>query len=459
MALALAAAALGSSGPVAEADQGDARPVLSATLYRSDGSVSTPPPVTVGALANCQSYGNGPTPELYDRTRDLGTQGLGSKGAWSLAQVLACGLTPGVPAASITSITVHDLHEAPQTNPLSRLGPADLDDTQSNFADGARPLVTYDGSVISYYRPWRGADDQNAVDKVEEPGSSPIAVDVYEGPAINLTVAASATTVPAGTTVNFAADLHGSASGQAHYAWDFDGGAADATSASASPAEVFPSAGSYNVTLQVHDGRGGGGVAAVLITVTGPGPTTPPAANAPATGPAQSSGLNPGGIAGKQVPKQSVTAKRPGARPTGKAATPPVTAPNAVPTPTVPTTTAQPAIPPVAPAARALSPASPAVPPPAPVTAPPHRAGVSTGRSRLVDGLLISALAPRPIDSSPLVSTVAPVRDTAPAARRPVHASIATGLATAFAIFLLLSLGAGHQLRWRRQPHIVLAGS
>jgi hypothetical protein len=455
---ALAVAALGSPGAVAAADLGDARPILGATIYKSDGTVSTPPPVTLGALANCRSYGSGPTPELYGQNgKDLGTQGLGSKGAWTLAEVLACGLNPGLATAAITGVVVHDLHGSPQANPGSRLTAADL--SSPSPGDGARPLVTYDGSVVTYYRPWRGGADQNAGDKVEQPGAAPVAVDVFEGPAIDLTITASATTVPAGTAVDFGVDLHAGASGTPAYAWDFDGGATDAASASAAPHEVFPSAGTYNVSVQVHDGRGGGGVAQALITVTGPASTTPPAANAPATGPAQSSGPTPGGIAGKQVPKQSPTVKHPGAPPASQAAKPSARARKVVPARTVPRTPAQQSTLPVAAAARALSPASPTVPSQPAVKGPPRRAGGSIGRSRIVDGLLNSTLAARPIESSPLVSTVAPVRDTAPAVRRPLHASIATGLAAAFAIVLLLSLGAGHQLRWRRHPHVLFAGS
>ena len=296
---------------MAAADQGDARPVLIATIYKTDGTVSTPPPVTTGALTTCRSYGSGPTPELYGAGgKDLGTQALGSKGAWTLAEVLACGLNPGLASAAVTSVTVRDLHGSPEVTPGSRLATADL--VSPSPGDGARPVITYDGSVVTYYRPWRGGSDQNAGDKVEQPGSAPIAVDVFEGPAIDVTVTASATTVPAASAVDFGVDLHGTASGTPGYTWDFDGGATDATSTSATPHEVFPSAGTYNVSVQVHDGRGGGGVARVSITVTGPASTTPPAANAPATGPAQSSGPTPGGIAGKQVPKQSATAKHPG---------------------------------------------------------------------------------------------------------------------------------------------------
>lgn len=447
---ALTAGAVGSSPAVAADD----RPALSATIHSSGGGVQTEV-ATLGALAanSCPLY-SGATPALHSPQGAELSPALSATQTWSIATVLQCGLVPGVAPGAVTRLTVTALH-GPELGTLSQLTPVDLTGA-GDFADSAQPLITYDGSNILYYRPWRGGADHNAGDEVIQPGQAPIAVDVYEGPPLAVTAQASSTTVTAGATIHFSAAVNDAAGGTPppastlSYAWDFDGGATSPTSSAAAPDETFPNAGTYSVTLSVTDTAGGGGADTTLITVNpaGNAQTTPPAANAPPTGPANSNGINPGGIAGKRTPSPGGATKAPaaelshgtkstaGSRPARTIhAANPVTP---VPASTRPTTV---------PAAAKSGPRAGT-----PVKGPAKAPAGAGAQGKLIDGRVISDVAPLALDASPLVSVVVASPATAPQVRRPAGASILRAAAAALAVVVLLLLGAAHQLRWLRDP-------
>jgi hypothetical protein len=74
-------------------------------------------------------------------------------------------------------------------------------------------------------------------------------------------------------------------------------------------------------------------------------------------------------------------------------------------------------------------------------------------------GRLVSDVTPLPPGESPLVHAVAGPLATAPAVRRAISASPLPVLAAGLTIFVLLSLGAGRELRWRRDWRAVRLGS
>ena len=110
---------------------------------------------------------------------------------------------------------------------------------------------------IQYDRPWRGGNDNNFNDQVTQTSGSPLAIEVFEGPLLTVTPTASATTVPAGSTVSFSATYEPSNVSGVTYNWSFDGGAANSTASA--PTVTFNTGGTYKVTVQVSDDEGGGG--------------------------------------------------------------------------------------------------------------------------------------------------------------------------------------------------------
>lgn len=449
------------------------RPAVVATLHEPGGVVTTPPAVTIEALeANaCTTY-SGQVPQLYGPHGAVSAQPPGPN-TWSLAEVLECGLVPGVAPGAVTELSVRKLNGATETGAASTLLGTELTSTK-DFVDGALPLITYDGSNVIYYRPWRGGGDQNAGDKVEQPNPSPLAIDVFEGAPLTVVAQASSATVTAGVVVGFSATVSDASGGGSpspstlSYAWDFDGGAGETTSASATPSETFATAGTYNVTVQVTDIAGGGGADTATITVN-PAANTPPSqtppAKAPPTGPAQGGGPSPGGAPGKQTTSHgATTTKHPTAKVTHHTTTTPATVTpkaashQAPPQTNPPTTPASPSA-----AATGTTAAPPAVHPTAevstPVKGPPKGAAAAPAGAGVIDGQLISDVAPLPVESSPLVSVVVASPATAPEVRRPARASILPVLAAALTIALLLGLGAGHQLGWRRRAVTALPGN
>jgi PKD domain len=83
------------------------------------------------------------------------------------------------------------------------------------------------------------------------------------------------------------------------------------------------------------------------------------------------------------------------------------------------------------------------------VKGPPTPVVGTTSKAPLVTGRLIGSVVLLPAGASPLVHGLGgPAASPAPV-RRGVVASVAPGLAGALAVILLLSLGAGRELRWR----------
>ena len=83
-------------------------------------------------------------------------------------------------------------------------------------------MVQADGSVNQYDRPWRGSPngqpDDDFLDEVQESQDGqplPVTIEVFEGPPLTVTASASQTTVAAGATVSFTANVSpaGSAAG------------------------------------------------------------------------------------------------------------------------------------------------------------------------------------------------------------------------------------------------------
>jgi hypothetical protein len=77
---------------------------------------------------------------------------------------------------------------------------------------------------------------------------------------------------------------------------------------------------------------------------------------------------------------------------------------------------------------------------------------VVAAHSALVAGRLLGAVTPLPASESPLVHTVPRTVATAPAVRRAIAGSTSpgTGIAAGLGVALLFGLGAGRELRWRR---------
>ncbi len=241
------------------------------------------------------------------------------------------------------------------------------------------------------------------------------------------------------------------------YSWNFDGGAP--SSAAPSPQVTFGSAGQYNVTVQVTDTQGGGGVASIPITVG-----TPPA---PATGGHKQKG------AGKNKKSHSPTGplnsggypRRRPARPAEERSVDDVredhddhqldhhhtttsTSTSTATTPS-PSTASHASTAHRTTTSRKRPTSAPRVRP----TTPPPQSGPT------VVGLLVSDVTPLPSDVSPLVHTVLAPAATAPPARQAIRASLLPALGAGLAVLLLLGLGAGRELRGRRSRRTPRVGS
>src|SRR5439155_13730867 len=137
-----------------------------------------------------------------------------------------------------------------------------------DFSDPSEvPVVEALGSSNQYDRPWRGNGDQNFLDEVQQSQNSgqpaPISIEVFEGPMLTVKVTATRASVPVGGVVTFHATVTGADATGLSYSWSFGGGAPG--SSAIAPRVRFPTAGQYEVTVQVTDGAGGGGVASIPI--------------------------------------------------------------------------------------------------------------------------------------------------------------------------------------------------
>lgn len=462
LALVFALAALGITGAGAIADS-SSDVMVSATVYSSSGTSSDS--VTLAELqadpTRCPAY-SGP-----QNMNELGRQGFvpvslppsgPQTGTWALSTVLGCLQTP-IPLSAVQGIAVLSGDGSLQAGAASQIKPADLV-SPSDFSDASQaPVVEALGSLNQYDRPWRGGGDQDFLDEVQETENdqpAPISIEVFEGPLLTVTVHASRTSVPAGKAVSFQATVSGANGSALSYAWDFGGGATNSTAAA--PRTRFDAAGRYEVTVQVTDQAGGGGIASIPITVG----AKPPAATGShprsgagnslsshsPTGPLSSAGNHPGGRPGYT--------KTGGSSPSGTnhsgGATPSQTTPTS---PTTTPTTSAPASP--SPAATTHTrPPAPRRSAPSPLTG---SVPVTPPGGPTVAGQLISDVIPLGADASPLVHVVPATAASAPPARRTIRATPLTAIGAALAVVLLLGLGAGRELGWRPSWRTLRAGN
>ena len=472
--LACMVGALGCQAAVAAADPSSDE-VVSATVYSPSGTTQN----DSVSLAQLQSD---PRCAAYSGTdmNELGRNGfvdvqLAPDGTWALSTVLGCLSTP-VPVAAVHGVTVINGQGAPETGPGSMLTPADLAPQGSTDFNNPQeaPVVQALGSLNQYDRPWRGGGqgqpDYDFLDEVQGTDNGqplPIAIEVFEGPLLTVTVSASRTTVPAGGTVTFNATVTGQNGSALSYSWSFDGGAQSSTAPS--PQVTFGNAGQYDVTVQVTDSAGGGGSAEIPITVGAP----PPAATGshPQTGsgksrkshtpsgPRKSKGTHAGGPAGKSNTGKSTTAGKGSSTSTGKntSTTSSTTSTSTTPASTTPSsTTGASTHHATASTSRRASTPHRAV---GHTTAPLTRSTPPLPSGPLVSGQLVSDVTPLAAGASPLVRVVPAAVATAPPARQAIRASLLPAFGAGFAVLLLLGLGAGRELRGRRRRPTLRVGS
>jgi len=453
---------VGGSARLARADDGS-QPIVVATVYSQTGTSTET--ATVSALQQCPTY-SGPS-----TMQELGRQGFVPvtlpSSAWALSDVLKCVQpTPVALTPQSGGVTVLSADGSPQTDSGSQLSGNDLADPgQTGFNNPQEaPVVSNLGTAIRYDRPWRGQNDLDYLDQVTDSVNGqpqPLQIEVFEGPLLTVTIHASQTTVQAGGIVTFSATASGQNDSGLSYSWTFDGTAPNSTSAT--PQVTFANQGQFNVTVQVTDAAGGGGVAALPITVGAPpapatgthkqtGAGTNKKSHSP-TGPKKSGGHHTGGPAGKKTSGQSTTPTKTNPNSTGGATTsqPSSTTPTTSPTttattPAPSTTTPHPATTPHARPKRTTLPRT------RPITTVPF-AGPR------VNGLLISDVTTVPADASPLVHIVPAAVATAPPARQAIRTSMLPIAGASLAVVLLLGLGARRELRTRRDWQTLRFGS
>jgi PKD domain len=451
--------------PAAGAVADDSAPLLQATVFKAGGGTATESvtPAQLRAMpSQCPTY-SGASMQEFGRQGPV-TVTPSPANSWTMPVILDCLQTPIAPA-DVTGITVIGGNGAPMTGPGSQLMAGDIK-TPSDFQNTAEtPVITALGSTDQYDRPWRGGSD---LDFLDETQTTPIAIEVFEGPPLSVTASPPPSPVTVGSTVAFSAVVTGNDGSPLTYTWTFGGGAANASQPA--PRVQFRSAGVWTVNLEVTDADGGGGGDQTTVTVTQPGSTTKPTTTGrTTTGPNKSSGPTPGAPPGKQ--KQSGTPNN-GTHHTHGTGT--HTTSTHSQTTTTQTTTTQTTTSPAAssggssgssgsPGAGSASPTSAAghattgqKAPPAPTHRPtPKPASPPPGT--LVRGELISDVITLPADRSPLVHLLPASGASAPARQAPDRPSPVPIIAAAVAILALLGLGAQRELgrpRWWPALHI-----
>jgi PKD repeat protein len=453
----------------AGADSGSG-PLVQATVYQAGGGTE-PDSVTQAQLlatpSQCPLYTGGSLQE-YGRQGPV-TVTPSPTNSWSLGTILGCLQTP-IAFAQVTGVTVIGDDGSPLTGPGSQLGPNDLAPS-SDFADSSEsPVVQALGSTDQYDRPWRGGSD---LDYLDETQTTPIAIEVFEGPPLRVTASASQTTVTVGATIDFSAAVSGNNGSALSYTWSFDGGAS--SSDQPSPEIQFNTAGVWTVNVEVTDANGGGGGDQRTITVNPAGSTTSPTTTGKTTtGPDQGGGPTPGGNPVKQkksgAPGRTHTHGKGSNQPTGSQ----TQTTSTTQTTTTQTTTTQTTTTPAAGSSGgssgggssgAGSTSSPTTPAGATAThhrapaAPSHRPSPlpSQAPSTLVSGQLVSDVVTLPADRSPLVHVLIAGSASAPARQAPEHPSPLGIIGAALGILALLGLGAQRELgrpRWWRLLHV-----
>ena len=419
--------------------------VVSATVYPgTQGNISTPS-VGLAGLHNCPSY-TGPSPMYLYPSQQPWVAPTGS--TWTLSTVLQCGL--GIPASDISSVQVATLHQGYEA-PLSADDLTDTGQYHDPQAPGALPVIAGDGSEDqnTYFRPWRGGNDQNARDQVVQ-SDAPVSVVVYANGALLTVTGASHPVSHTATTatMGLSATVHAAngatiPASSLSWSWDFgDGG----TSASAAPVHRFTD-GVYYATVQVTDTQNGSGGTAT-IRVTTPAAGASGSANRPGAGRRTGSHSPAGTDTGHHRTPATTSAHAHHATPaqtpaSSPAPTQPSSPASGTPTPTATPTTA------AAPTAT-----------PHPAATRPHRSRARARRrriaaavipgARVISGQVLSGITPVSAATSPLVRTTSPAQSSVVRSATDGSMSLA-GPGAAAAVFGLLGLGAGRELRGRRR--------
>jgi PKD repeat protein len=383
--------------------------------------------------------------------------------SWTLGAILGCLQPTPITLSDVTGVTVTGADGAPQAGANSQITPADLRQPDSDFLNPAQnPVVWWDGNN-RYDRPQRDASDLNFLDQIIQ--SSPITVDVFEGPLLTVNASPRNETVTVGDSVRFSATVSGGTN--LTYNWDFGGGAASSTLAA--PEVQFNTAGVWTVNVEVTDANGGGGGDQTTVTVNQPGTSSTPTSTGPTTtGPNKSSGTTPNAPPSTKKPKtgthQTGTHKNHGK---GQGNTSTHTQTSTTSTTTTPTTSQTTTTPAAGGSSGGFSgssgspgaTASPTTPASAAHAgtdrrarrAPTHRPAPTPAQGTLVRGELVSDIVPLPADRSPLVHLVSAQNAAAPARQAPVRRSVVLPIIGAIlAVLLLLSLGAQRELGWPR---------
>jgi PKD repeat protein len=455
--------ALPAAGAVAD----DSAPLVQATVYRAGGGPeadSVTPAQLRASPSQCPTYSGGQMTE-YGRQGPV-TVTPDPRNSWTISTILGCLQTP-IALADVTGITVIGSDGAPMTGSGSPLTQPDLT-VPSDFQDaGQTPVITALGSTNQYDRPWRGGSD---LDFLDETQSTPIAINVFEGPPLKVIASASQTTVLVGSTITFSAAVTGNNGSPLTYSWNFGGGAA--STAEAGPRVTFNAAGVWTVNLQVTDANGGGGGDQVTVTVNQPGTSSTPTSTGPTTtGPDKSTGTTP-----KAPPstKKHKTGKQQSGNPkNGGKGTSSNTQTTTTSTTTTPTTTTQTTTTPAAGGSGGGSSgssgssgagASPTTTPTpsagahhrAP-RAPTHHPAPTPSQGTLVRGELVSDVVTLPANQSPLVHLLSSAAGAAPARQAPVsHSHIVPIAAGVLAILALLGFGAQRELGYDRDWRVWL---
>jgi PKD repeat protein len=454
--------------------------ILTATIYKP-GAQPTTESITSGSLESrpgqCPVYGK-PGMQEYGLGGRPESQQFGAT-TWTLGAILAC-LQPAVqPGDATGGVTVFKEDGSPESGPNSTLSSGDLVPPTSFNDPSESPVVTDLGSSMRYDRPWRGGNDEDFLDQVTE--SAPIAIAVFEGNRIPVTVSASPTTLSEGGTVSFNASATGTG---LSYQWSFGGGAPSSTQQN--PDVTFNSAGVWTVSLLVTDANGDDGHAQLTVTVNAASQTTstPTTPGTVTTGPSNSSGTTPNGAPGTTPGQNRSPTGKPQHQPTGTNPQSPKTG-----TKKHKTTTTQTSTTPTTPstggnggsgssgnggsgssgggasasgsgssgAGASTTPRSSSNAAPHQQPHPPRPAPALPGAPQVVRGQLISDVVPVPETTSPFVHVIAAAPATAPALHPPARASVLPIIGSALAVLVLLGAGAGRELRgrWRwRWPRL-----
>jgi hypothetical protein len=447
---------------------------------------SAPQTIAVSQLeANCPQY-SGALPALYN-AEGTPQPGLSAAAWWSLQGVLSCLATPVGAFDELLMIGdgVPDYHGAG-----SLLSQADLSAGAQWTVAGTGPVIGTDANndVLQYARPQRppaaGAADDNAADWLDLEAPAALAIDVFTGPAVPVTVAAPAT-VTANAPATLTAAVAGAPPG-IQYSWSASPAAQPGNPAAPSPNFTFPAAGTYTVDVVVTDAAGGGGVGTTTVTVgpastvTTPATTTPAGgatglATTPATPPRRKRRATKHRTrAHASRPKQEPAAPLPAASPTTTQpaattrartrarartttqATGASPAPRASSTPPVQTTPVTSAAAPATTAATVAPPVPPATHnrpapkrPPAPGrTSTTVRSTRASPQAARVEGVLIADVIPLAADRSPLVRAAGQTAAMRSPRSAPGSSALPT-LAGMLVLVLLFSAGVTRELRWR----------